>query len=505
MMKILLDTNIIIHREMKDPTNDDIGKLFWWIDKLGYKKCIHNVILNEIAKNKNQKARNAFQIKMQSYHKLPTIAPMCSEVQKISKKYDKTENDINDSVLINETVLKRVDLLITEDKNIHKKALELKIEDRVFTIEEFLEKVVKENPNLKDYKVLAVKKEYFGNINLDDEFFTSLKEDYKGFVDWFNNKSDEIAYICKSEKKLTALLYLKNEDENEPYPDIIPKFTLKKRLKIGSFKVDLKGVRMGERFLKIIFDNALQYSVDEIYVTIFPKRIEQERLINLLNNFGFIYHGTKETENGTEDVYTRDFSKIISDLSPKQTYPYFSKNTQKFIVPIKPEYHTELLPDSILHNESPMDFTDNEPHRNAISKVYVSKSINRDLKIGDLIIFYRTGGYYKSVITTIGVVESINKSIKDEEEFCRLCKKRSVFTEDELRSQWRSSSQYNRPFIVKFLYTFSFPNRINMSRLIDLGIIKDVTSAPRGFEKISDEHFNIIMEETGSNDNLIVD
>ena len=36
-MKILLDTNIVIHRETIDPKNKDIGKLFWWIDKLGYK------------------------------------------------------------------------------------------------------------------------------------------------------------------------------------------------------------------------------------------------------------------------------------------------------------------------------------------------------------------------------------------------------------------------------------------------------------------------------------
>jgi len=505
MMKVLLDTNIIIHRETKDPTNDDIGKLFWWIDNLGYKKCIHSVILNEISKNQDQKARNSFQIKMQSYHKLPTIAPMKSEVQKISNKYGQTENDINDSILLNEVFSKRVDLFITEDKKIHNKALELHIDDKVFTIEEFLEKAIKENPDLKDYKVLSVKKEYFGDINLDADFFTSLKEDYIGFVDWFNKKSDQIAYICYSEKNLTAFLYLKKEDENEPYPDIKPKFTPKKRLKIGSFKVDLKGLRMGERFLKIIFDNALQYSVDEIYVTIFPKRIEQKRLINLLKNFGFVYHGTKKTENGIEDVYTRNFSKMVSEASPKITYPYFSKDTQKFIVPIKPKYHTDLLPDSILHTESSVDFIDNEPHRNAISKVYVSKSINRDLKIGDLIIFYRTGGYYASVITTIGVIESIYQSIKDEEEFCRLCKKRSVFTEEELRHQWRSSSQYNKPFIVKFLYTYSFPRRINMKRLIELGVIQDVTSAPRGFEKISDEHFNIIMKETDSNDNLIVD
>jgi len=33
----------------------------------------------------------------------------------------------------------------------------------------------------------------------------------------------------------------------------------------------LNGFRLGERFLKIIFDNALKQKVEEIYVTIFEK------------------------------------------------------------------------------------------------------------------------------------------------------------------------------------------------------------------------------------------
>ena len=43
-----------------------------------------------------------------------------------------------------------------------------------------------------------------------------------------------------------------------------------------------------------------------------------------------------------------------------------------------------------------------------------------------------------------------------------------------------------------------------MKRLIELGIIKDVESAPRGFEQISDEQFNRIIAETKSDGNIIV-
>ncbi len=59
----------------------------------------------------------------------------------------------------------------------------------------------------------------------------------------------------------------------------------KKRLKIGTFKVVASGFRLGERFLKIVFDNAIANKVEEIYVTIFDKTSEQKRLIALLTDW----------------------------------------------------------------------------------------------------------------------------------------------------------------------------------------------------------------------------
>jgi hypothetical protein len=71
---------------------------------------------------------------------------------------DKTENDRNDTIIVNEVFANRVDLLVTEDRGVHCKAAVLGIGDRIFTIDAFLEKVTAENPTLVDYKVLAVKK-----------------------------------------------------------------------------------------------------------------------------------------------------------------------------------------------------------------------------------------------------------------------------------------------------------------------------------------------------------
>ncbi|HEY5583242.1 MAG TPA: PIN domain-containing protein [Ruminiclostridium sp.] len=503
-MKVLLDTNIIIHRESSTVVNEDIGILFRWLDELKYDKCIHPLTIEEITKNKDQKAVRTFKAKMESYYVLKTQAPINDKIKEISSTFDKNINDQNDTKLLNEVYANRVDILITEDKKIHLKANKLGIPDKVLYIDSFIDSAIAENPTLINYKIQSVKQELFGNINLEDTFFKSFKEDYVDFSKWFNKKADETAYVCMENNSVTGFLYLKTEDKKENYSNILPAFLPKKRLKIGTFKVTLNGFKIGERFMKIIFDNALHFKINEIYVTIFNKTIEQQRLIRLLQEYGFIYHGNKITSSGDEQVFVREFTPSFNKEYPKKTFPYVTANNQAFFVPIYPAYHTELLPDSILNTESPEKYENNESYRNAISKVYVSRSLERNLSKGDIIIFYRTGGYYKSVITTLGIVENIIQNISSEADFIRLCRRRSVFTDKELRDQW-NYNRNNRPFIVNFLYTYSFPRLINMEKLIQMEIISDVNSAPRGFCKISQNQFLSIIKETSSNENLIID
>jgi len=430
---------------------------------------------------------------------------MTPEVQALSDEVDLDENDRNDSKILNELYAERVDLLITEDRGIARKADRLGIGDRVFTIDAFLEKVVAENPELIEYRVLSVKKSLFGEMNLADSFFDSFRAEYPDFDRWFNRKSEEPVYICFNETgNLVAFLYLKIEDAREPYPDIFPLFSAKRRLKIGSFKVLLNGFKLGERFLKIVFDNALKQRVEEIYVTIFPSSGEEERLIKLLEDFGFIFHGEKRNPYGNESVYVRDMTPRYNGTEPRLTFPFMSRSARVFLVPIYPQYHTELFPDSILRTESPADFVEHHSHRNSIRKVYVSRSYFRELVSGDIIVFYRTGGYYESVVTTLGVIENIHLEIGSEDHFIRLCRKRSVFSDEELRAQWRRCLD-SQPFIVEFLYAYSFPRRPNMAALIEHGVIRDVDSAPRGFERITNDQFETILRLSESEPRLIVD
>ena len=82
-MKALLDTNIIIHREASRVVNRDIGTLFKWLDKGKYIKCIHPVTVEEIEKNINKDVANTFSVKLDSYEKIKTVAPINDNVKTI--------------------------------------------------------------------------------------------------------------------------------------------------------------------------------------------------------------------------------------------------------------------------------------------------------------------------------------------------------------------------------------------------------------------------------------
>lgn len=500
-MKILLDTNIIIHREANKIYKPEIGELFKWIDNLKYSKYIHPLTVEELLRYQDPNALDTMSIKIKSYNLLKHQAPLGEEILKVSKKIDNQNNDINDTQILNEVLEGRVDILISEDKKIHTKAFLLGISDKVYKIQNFLEKVTSENPELVNYKVLAVKKVDFAEVNIKNEFFDSFRLDYSEFDSWFNSKSEEPCYVCYSDGNLSAFLFVKIENENENYSNINPVFEPKKRLKIGTLKVTGNGYKIGERFLKTIFDNAIQFKVQEIYVTLFTKRPEQEQLIEMLEEWGFTFHGLKTTKNGEEKVYIRSFSRenAVNLINPKLTFPFLSRKTDKYIIKIEPQYHTELFPDSINTREDIRKYTENEPHRNRISKVYISHSFDRNLKSGDLLIIYRMGETspkkYSSTITTICIVENVQKNFSTFEDFFNACNRRTMISKEELKTNWWDRNPNNRPFVINFLYAHSLPTpKPTLDDLNRLGIIPDILNMPRGFIKITNEQFNVLIK-----------
>lgn len=497
-MRVLLDTNIIIHRENRRVSNYSIGHLFRWLDKLKHDKIVHPLSVSEIQKYRDPEVQATFEVKLGAYNILQSTATPTQEFISRTGFDEKTENDRIDNCLLYEVALGHVDLLITEDRRLRRKAAHLELANKVFSIDTFISLVSAENPELIEYKMLAVKKECFGTVDINDPFFDSFKVAYPGFERWFMSKCDEEAYVCRNDtNNVLGFLYLKTEGPDENYADIEPTFVPKKRLKVGTFKVESTGFRLGERFMKIIFDNALQRNVDEIYVTLFIDRGELRALNDLAIRWGFYTHGRKISNGKEELVLVKALKQYSPNLSVRENFPNLRNGSNKYIVPIYPKYHTTLLPDSKLNNENEVDFVGREPHRYALQKVYISWAPCYDAKPGDIVLFYRTGPEgtnkkYTSVVTTVAVVDEIIQNFSSEDDFLRVCQNRSVFTTDELKSFWRDHRRQLK--VLKFIFVKSLVKRPTLGQLWDAGIIQP-PGGPRSFTKISDDQFKTILSD----------
>jgi len=373
-----------------------------------------------------------------------------------------------------------------------KKAEELYIRDRVLTSAELLAFFEKNYPQNIEYKMLAVRLKRFDEVNLNSVFFDTLREDYEGrkFDNWFKGKGQEKAYVFEEDGTLKGFLYLKVESSNEPdYLKVTPILPPKRRLKVGTFKIESTGFRLGERFLKIIFDNARNYDVDEIYVTLYEdKRDNVKALKQLMEQWGFKRHGYKE--NG-ELVLVKSMKAYDISQEPKYNYPLLNNDIRYFFLPIFPEYHTDLFPDMILKNENMNLYQENKAHRYAIEKIYLTGSFCIEAKPGDVVLIYRIGERYprkySSVVSGVAIIQEI-RTTNSVEECIEICKNRSIFSENEIREQHK-----RRSTVVKLLDYIPFKNKVKNYQLYENGIIAGGTG-PRSFDSVSKENYDIIYK-----------
>lgn len=488
-MTVLLDTNILIDRENPNQPQLAVNRLLLAIDKFGYEKFIHPASIEELNNYKDQKQRDILISKLASYQHIQVRPKLSTEfLLKLSGFATSGQNNIIDNELLFQIYDQRLNYLITEDRVMYKKAESLGIADKVFSIERFLQLYNQSFPDLVDYQVLAIKKTQFGEHNLSNPFFDSFREDYAGFDNWFKKKTNETAYTFSDELGLSAFLYLKDEGKTHDYSNINPIFKPAKRLKIGTFKVVQSGFRIGERFLKIIFDNAIKRNCDEIYVTIFEKRSELLKLKQMFFDWGFVEHGIN-TDTG-EKILVKKLNIYDDNKSPMQNFPNIDKTRTKRFLPIYPEFHTSLFPDSILKTETEEEYDDKKAYQYALKKVYISWASTKGSKSGDILLIYRTGGSYKGVVSTLCIIDEIILP-RTKEELLHHCQNRSIFTTEQLEKFWKDNS--SRIVIYKLLYYKSLTNRLIINKLWEYNVI-EAPNGPRPLDMLTEDAFNKILE-----------
>lgn len=322
--KILLDTNMLIYLLDDHILEDKIIKLTKMLyDSDRYMIVIHPKTIEEARKIKNENRRVIFESKLRVYNIIDNPPKMTDDFNQLAGC--KNENDKIDNEMLYAVRRNCVSYFITNDKEFLKKSKLLNLSDRVLSIDKAIQKFKNEEKVVIDTPVF-IKQEYLYNMDLEDEFFASLRRDYLGFDKWFIKKqrNGEQAYVTKTKNnKITSFLILKEEDENEDYYDFEKPFIAGKRIKVSTLKVLDTGKKIGECFIKIMINEAIKKDADEIYVTTFEK---QDSLIYLLEQYGFKYFTYKNTTKSDNTVEKELI--YVKNMRNREEYPYV-KNTLK--------------------------------------------------------------------------------------------------------------------------------------------------------------------------------
>ena len=362
--------------------------------------------------------------------------------------------------------------------------------------------------NNQERRPMDLQVQRFSDIDLNNPFFDSLRASYPEFNEWYNKKAaaGATAYCYYVDNELKDFLYLKIEEEE--LSDLTPVLPAKKRLKVGTFKVDNdnRHTTRGERFMKKIMDMAIAEDVDEIYVTMFPTE-ELQGLIRMFEKFGFSHIADKPHEGGNaEYVLIKDMTTHVDDF--KLDYPFVKKaSSNKYVLSIVPEFHTHLFPDSILKNEKKYDLIQDVSETNSIYKIYLCwMQDTRNLKAGDKLIIYRTSdekgkAYYRSVCTSVCTVCEVKtyRDFENEEEFIKYTNRYSVFKEHELR-RWYKNKKYF--IVIKMVYNIAFTKKV-----INMVMKEQVGLNPKywGFFKLTDAQFDKLLELGEIDERYIID
>lgn len=456
------------------------------LDSEEYKLCIHPLSLEELKKYRNEEQKMIVLSKANVYKKIDN-PPIISD--DFIKKYGVISNshDLNDATLLYMLERNCVSYLLTNDKGLQRKSENVGLKNRVFSIDEAITFLSSKDKSSISKNPIIISNNFLYTIDTSDSFFDSLREDYYGFDMWINEKKKmhKKAYVSYMENdKIGAFLMLKTENETENYDKFDKPFNRGKRVKISTFKVSDNGKSLGEALIKIAVNYALEKNINEIYVTIFRK---QEKLIELLTEFGFDFYTYKETIKGDniiekEMVYLKRMDKNYT------LYPIIIiKDQNIFVVPIQHKFSHMLFPDIFeMHQISMNDLEGTSTYSNAVKKVYISKSKMSMIKKGDILIFY-SSEIRKSLIC-VGVVDDVFRAneMEDFEKFEKIVKRRTVYKREYLKESFE-----NGYLVILFKHYLNLSKHITLEEALRIGILN---GPPQSIQSMHLEKFKKLVE-----------
>ncbi len=379
-MKILIDLNIFNNNsQWEDGKKDFIQEIFDNVSSLGYELLVHfsqNDKLNELEKK----------------YKLPNYKFI---LEKRTIPQDDCLKLIKASI---------IDILITEEINIIKKANLDDLDEFVLTFEQFRQFLRKEKKKdthpLHGTLFLSV-----DQIEEKDKIWDSLKHNYPHLDEWLAKVREERrkAWVYSEDigkdnnPIIQAICIFKIE--NNPIINNNNKIIYDKVLKLCTFFIseEIRGKRIAERLLFAAIKYALKKRCKYIYL-----HSNDSAVLYFCEKFGFINEGEYNIagRNKPDFVYVKslDFENQIKvdsapSFLPAKYYPYYNwdNGKRKVIVNlIDIEEQNRLFPDFRLnYNALPLPLLcPSDMQSNNINKSFICNSINYKIPDKTLILFY---------------------------------------------------------------------------------------------------------------------
>jgi len=452
----------------------------------GHQLLYHPASKIDIERDKDIERRNRTLVRISQYTMLEGAPSSPCNTSQTSPN-DECDNDI-----LHALECSAVHALVTEDKEIHAKARKAGFSHRIYNIqtaEDWLRRLHEPSavhlPNIEDVHMYSL------TSQLSSPLFDSLRASYdtpqRSFNTWFHIKAQtgRKAWIARADLgNIEAIcIYAMQTDEiiNDE-KDCLEGLSLK----LCTFKVgeQMRGRKIGELFLKAAFRFATENRCENIFVHTSP---EQVYLLKLLKDFGFQQRGTY----GADIMLVKDHPSLPPAAGPNALdyarlyFPHFRTDitVQKFLVPIKPQYHQVLFPELAYQAQL---FGGGSTAGNAIKQAYLCKAQTTKVQPGDVVLFYRTED--QQSVTTIGVVECYEVH-DNAASIMQLVSRRTVYSQKDIEAMASKPTK-----VMLFRLVGHFPSAISYASLIRERIV----SGPiQSITKISDDAFSRIFELSG--------
>lgn len=500
--KLLIDTNILIGLEDNVQIDGAFSSLQQKCQSNSVQIFVHEASRTDIERDKDNPRKAIILSKIAKFPELkgipiPDTATLESTYGRISKP-----NDYVDVVLLHTLhEVGAIDFLVTQDRGIHKRAAQLGIANRVFSVEDALV-WLRDKYERVSVPLPFIEEKQCHQINQQDDIFASLQSDYNGFDDWFKNscvKNHRHCWTINFDNEIAGIAIRKDESFAElltVVPSAKESFQQapQKILKICTFKIKEKyrGEKFGEQLLKQILWWAHKNSYDVVYLTIYPKH---KNLVDLLFQYGFESIGRAGGELYLAKSFAAGVLKTAPQSDPlafhRQYYPVFvsDENIRKFLIPIHADYYATLFPENVNIRQAGLFDSAGGAHGsripgNTIRKVYVCHAQINTIRLGDIMLFFHlkdSNSLDSQCLITVGVVDGFDVTDKNDE-LLRLTAKRSVFSQEKLESFTENNTKKVK--VINFLLAGHIFPAIPYSKLESIGIkgpyqsIRSIDHAP---------------------------